>query len=133
MVIYNYHSKILATAYLIAGGYDNLKQFNLAANRIFGILEGNEFSKEEFGTEKLEKFEGNIEFKNVSFGYEKDLDVLKNMNFKIKANEIVGFVGASGAGKTTIFNLISALNRPNAGQILFDGVDTKLLDKTSII
>lgn len=132
LVIYNYHSKILATAYLIAGGYDNLKQFNLAANRIFGILEGNEFSKEEFGTEKLEKFEGNIEFKNVSFGYEKDLDVLKNMNFKIKANEIVGFVGASGAGKTTIFNLISALNRPNAGQILFDGVDTKLLDKTSI-
>jgi len=132
LIIYNYNSRIRWTANWIENVYEALKQFNLAANRIFGILEGNEFSKEEFGTEKLEKFDGNIEFKNVCFEYEKDLGVLKNMNFKVNANETVGFVGASGAGKTTIFNLISALNRPNAGQILFDGVDTKLLDKTSI-
>lgn len=132
LIIYNYNSRIRWTANWIENVYEALKQFNLAANRIFGILEGNEFSKEEFGTEKLEKFDGNIEFKNVCFEYEKDLGVLKNMNFKVNANEIVGFVGASGAGKTTIFNLISALNRPGSGQILFDGVDTKLLDKTSI-
>lgn len=132
LIIYNYNSRIRWTANWIENVYEALKQFNLAANRIFGILEENEFSKEEFGTEKLEKFDGNIEFKNVCFEYEKDLGVLKNMNFKVNANETVGFVGASGAGKTTIFNLISALNRPNAGQILFDGVDIKLLDKTSI-
>ena len=54
------------------------------------------------------------------------------MNFKIKANEIIGFVGPSGSGKTTIFNLISALERPDKGTITFDGVDINILDKKSI-
>ena len=54
------------------------------------------------------------------------------MNFKINCNETVAFVGPSGAGKTTIFNLISALNRVNSGEILFDGVNIEELDKNSI-
>ena len=81
---------------------------------------------------KLKKFEGNIEFKDVSFAYENNLPVLKNMNFKINANETIGFVGPSGSGKTTIFNLISAIERVNKGSITFDGVDINSLDKSSI-
>lgn len=132
IIIYNYNDRILWTADWIEQIFEIIKQFNLAANRIFGILEENEFTKEQFGTKKLKKFEGNIEFKDVGFAYEKDMPVLKNMTFKIKANETIGFVGPSGSGKTTIFNLISALERVNQGTITFDGIDINTLDKSSI-
>ena len=132
IIIYNYNDRILWTADWIEQIFEIIKQFNLAANRIFGILEEDEFAKEKFGTKKLKKFEGNIEFKDVSFAYEENLPVLKKMNFKINANETIGFVGPSGSGKTTIFNLISALERVNSGTITFDGVDINTLEKSSI-
>lgn len=132
IIIYSYHNQLISTANWIEQIFEIVRQYNLSANRIFGILEENEFSKEHFGTKKLKKFEGNIEFKDVYFGYEENLPVLKGMNFKIKANETVGFVGPSGAGKTTIFNLISALARTEKGLITFDGVDINTLDKSSI-
>lgn len=132
IIIYSYHNQLISTANWIEQIFEIVRQYNLSANRIFGILEENEFSKEHFGTKKLKKFEGNIEFKDVYFGYEENLPVLKGMNFKIKANETVGFVGPSGTGKTTIFNLISALERTEKGLITFDGVDINTLDKSSI-
>lgn len=132
IIIYSYHNQLISTANWIEQIFEIVRQYNLAANRIFGILEENEFRKEHFGSKKLKKFEGNIEFKDVYFGYEENLPVLKGMNFKIKANETVGFVGPSGAGKTTIFNLISALERVKKGSITFDGVDINTLDKSSI-
>lgn len=132
IIIYSYHNQLISTANWIEQIFEIVRQYNLSANRIFGILEENEFSKEHFGSKKLKKFEGNIEFKDVYFGYEDNLPVLKGMNFKIKANETVGFVGPSGTGKTTIFNLISALERTEKGIITFDGVDINTLDKSSI-
>ena len=132
IIIYNYNDRILWTADWIEEIFEIIKQFNLAANRIFGILEEDEFAKEKFGTKKLKKFAGNIEFKNVCFAYEENMPVLKNMNFKINANETIGFVGPSGSGKTTIFNLISAMERVNSGTITFDGVDINTLEKSSL-
>ena len=132
IVIYNYHSRIISLSGSIERIFEIIKQFNLAANRIFGILEEDEFTKEHFGSKKLKKFAGNISFKDVYFGYEKDLPVLKGMNFKVNANETIGFVGPSGAGKSTIFNLISAIERVDKGHITFDGVDINTLDKSSI-
>lgn len=132
LFIYSYHNKVKNAANDIEYLIETLKQFNLAANRIFGILEGNEFSKECFNSGRLKKMEGNIEFKNVCFQYEDNVPILKNMNFKINANEVVGFVGPSGSGKSTIFNLISALYRPSKGIITFDDIDINTLDKSSI-
>ena len=132
IVIYNYHSRIISLTGSIERIFEIIKQFNLAANRIFGILEEDEFTKEHFGSKKLKKFAGNISFKDVYFAYEKDLPVLKGMNFKVNANETIGFVGPSGAGKSTIFNLISAIERVDKGHITFDGVDINTLDKSSI-
>jgi ABC-type multidrug transport system fused ATPase/permease subunit len=109
-----------------------VKTFDLAANRIFGIVDGDEFTKEEFGQNELTKFDGNIEFKNVNFSYEDKVPVLKNMSFKINANETVAFVGSSGSGKSTIFNLISAVNKVKKGTITFDGIDINKLSKHSI-
>ena len=132
IVIYNYHSRIISLSGSIERIFEIIKQFNVAANRIFGILEEDEFTKEHFGSKKLKKFAGNISFKDVYFAYEKDLPVLKGMNFKVNANETIGFVGPSGAGKSTIFNLISAIERVDKGHITFDGVDINTLDKSSI-
>lgn len=132
IVLYNYHNRLTWTSGWIEQVFEIVKKYNLASNRIFGIIEGNEFKKEIFGTEKLENFEGDIEFKNVNFSYKKRMPVLKNMNFKIESNSTVGFVGSSGSGKTTIFNLISALNKPDSGEITFDGKNINNLDKSSI-
>lgn len=132
LIIYSYHYQILYTADIIESVYEILKQFNLSANRIFGVLEENEFNKEVFGNKKLKNFNGNIEFKDVSFSYEDNIPVLKNLSFKIGANQTVGFVGPSGAGKSTIFNLISAINKVDSGKILFDGINISELDKESI-
>lgn len=76
--------------------------------------------------------EGFIEFKNVSFSYEENVPVLKDISFKIRPNETVSFVGKSGSGKSTIFNLITNLYNPDKGEILFDGIPLTSLDKNSI-
>ena len=132
LIIYNYHWQILSLSSYIENILEMVKTFDLAANRIFGIVDGDEFDKEKFGKDELQKFDGNIEFKNVSFSYEDKVPVLKKMNFKINANETVAFVGSSGAGKSTIFNLISAVNKVNSGSITFDGIDINKLSKHSI-
>lgn len=132
LIIYSYHYQILYTADIIESIYEILKQFNLSANRIFGVLEEKEFNKEVFGNKKLKNFNGNIEFRNVSFSYEDNIPVLKDLSLKIDANQTVGFVGPSGAGKSTIFNLISAINKVDSGEILFDGINISELDKESI-
>lgn len=70
----------------------------------------------------LKNPQGNIEFKKVGFSYE-DEKVLEDINFKVKAGEMVAIVGKSGEGKSTLVDLISRYNIPQKGQILFDGVD----------
>ena len=116
----------------IAFFLEDIKNFELAAERILEIIDSNKFPKEHFGTKHLDKVEGFIEFKNVSFGYEENVPVLKEISFKIHPNETVSFVGKSGSGKSTIFNLITNLYNPDKGEILFDGIPLTSLDKDSI-
>ena len=87
---------------------------------------------EKFGSKHLDKVEGNFEFKNVTFNYVDNEPVLDNMSFKVKANETVAFVGKTGVGKTTIFNLLCKMYDIEKGEITIDGVNIKELDKESI-
>lgn len=132
LIILSYRGHIISISSNLEYFYDIIKQFELAAERIFEILEGKKYPKEVFGNKHISKIEGNIAFKNVFFGYEEDDMVLKNISFQIHPNETVSFVGKSGSGKSTIFNLISALYKPNAGEITFDGIPLNQLDKASI-
>ncbi len=73
----------------------------------------------------LESIKGDVEFENVCFSYSKGRDILKNITFNIKAGETVGIVGKTGAGKSTIANLLIRLYDPDSGTIKIDGIDTK--------
>ena len=139
IIAYHYQPSIRmllnGASYLI----DDIKQFEIASSRIYEIIDNEKFEKEKFGSKEVNKLEGNIEFKNVSFGYNDDKNIIKNMSFKIKPNEKVAFVGKSGAGKSTLFSLISKLYPVNKGKILLDGINindltcSSLRDNISII
>lgn len=110
---------------------DEVKSFNISTNRVFAIIENREFLQEKFSDGHLEKVKGNFEFKNVSFAYD-NYKVIDNMSFKINSGETVAFVGKSGTGKTTIFNLLGKLYDVNEGSIFIDNVDINTLDEDSI-
>lgn len=131
VIIYNYQSKIksLLTGVVQIAEYN--KKFNVAADRVYEVIENDKFKKEQFGNIEVGKIEGNIKFKNVSFAYDKT-PILKNMNFEIMPNERVAFVGKSGAGKTTIFNLIARLYHTNKGKILLDNYNINELTRDSV-
>jgi ABC-type multidrug transport system fused ATPase/permease subunit len=68
---------------------------------------------------------GAIKFENVAFGYSKDAPVLTNVNFEIKAGQMVGVVGPTGSGKSTIVSLIPRFYDPSGGKVSVDGVDLR--------
>ncbi len=131
IVLFNFGNRYNSLVQNITGFHELIKKFNLSATRIFDIFEDEKYVKETFGDKHLDKVDGNFEFKNVSFKFNEN-KVLNHLNFKVKANETVAFVGKSGAGKTTIFNLLCKMYDNYDGKITIDGVDIKELDKDSI-
>ncbi len=131
VIIYNYQNKIKNLLIGIVQLSEYNKKFNVAANRVYEVIENDRFKKETFGNVTIKKLDGYIKFENVVFGYNK-AKILKNMNFEIKPNERVAFVGKSGAGKTTIFNLITRLYHTTQGKILLDNVNINDLTCSTI-
>ena len=99
---------------------------NLAgAERIFEILDTKPEIADREQVIELPEIRGEVEFKNVSFAYDKDTQVLNNVSFHIKPGETIALVGPTGAGKTTIVNLISRFYDVTGGNIYIDGYDVK--------
>ena len=119
VIVYNYQSKVKNLLSGVVQIIEYNKKFVVAADRIFEVIGNEKFKKEKFGNLDIKKLEGNIKFDNVSFGYDKK-KIINKMNFEIKPNEKVAFVGKSGAGKTTIFSLITKLYTVKDGNILID-------------
>ncbi len=131
MVLYNYVGNVGGSTYLLGDLLEYIKDFNLSCERVKEIIDGDKFKKEQFGEKHLDKVEGHFTFEHVFFKY-KEKEVLKNLTFEVKPNETVAFVGKSGAGKTTIFNLLCKMYDVNQGKITIDGVNISELDKDSI-
>lgn len=131
LIIYNFGNRYNNFVENVTGFHELIKKFNLSATRIFDIFEDKKYEKEVFGEKHLNNIKGDFEFKNVSFKYNEN-NVLKNCNLKVKANETVAFVGKSGSGKTTIFNLLCKMYDNYKGTITIDDIDIKELDKNSI-
>ncbi len=96
-----------------------------AAQRMFEIIDAIPEIREDEIPLPMNEPKGEIELKNVTFGYEINRPVLKNINLKIPAGSMLGIVGRSGAGKTTLVNLISRMYDPQEGSIYIDGVDIR--------
>lgn len=96
-----------------------------SAQRMFEIMDAVPEVKEVPNPVRPEKFRGEIELKNVTFGYEPNKPILKDVSFKVEAGEVLGIVGRSGAGKSTLVNLISRLYDTDEGEVLVDGINVR--------
>ena len=118
----------------IAQAMTSMQSTAAASERVFSLLEEVEMDSEEDITKKLDKHKvkGNIEFKNVKFGYDKDKIIINDFTAKVKAGEKIAIVGPTGAGKTTMVNLLMKFYDINDGDILIDGTSIKELKRDNI-
>ena len=119
---------VTTAAYII----NSLQNALVSVERIYDILELPEEVDLTEDTHLLDNTEGQIVFENVSFGYTKDKLLMKNVNFTAKAEQMVAIVGPTGAGKTTLINLLMRFYDVNGGRILFDGVDISKVSRKEL-
>ncbi len=118
----------------IAESMTSLQSTAAAAERVFEFLEEKEMTNEDNVRKHLDKskVQGNIEFKNVRFGYDSNRVIIKDFSAKVKAGQKIAIVGPTGAGKTTMVNLLMKFYDINEGNIIIDGVSTKDLTRSNI-
>ncbi|EZH72683.1 antibiotic ABC transporter ATP-binding protein [Aquimarina atlantica] len=115
----------------IADKFNTLQMGMVAANRVFAILD-TDSKIENNGVQLLEKIKGKITFDEVRFSYIENEEVLKGISFNVEAGETVAIVGATGAGKSTIINLLSRFYEIDSGVISIDDVDVKTIELKSL-
>ena len=105
-----------------------------ASERVFEFLDEEELTDESHLTQKINKenVKGEIEFKHVKFGYNKNKTIINDFSIKVKPGQKVAIVGPTGAGKTTIVNLLMKFYEINEGDILIDGISIKELTRENI-
>lgn len=117
---------------------DLANQFNTflsavaGAERVFEIIEEEPEAKDEANAKAASMVRGEIEFRNVSFAYEKDIQTVSDVSFHLKPGQTAALVGPTGAGKSTIINLLSRFYDPAEGEILLDGLNTRDLTRASL-
>lgn len=116
----------------IAQAMVGMQSVAASAERVFAFLEEPEMEKESETTVSLQNVKGSVEFKNVCFGYLPDKEIIHNYSVKINPGEKIAIVGPTGAGKTTIVNLLMRFYEVNSGEILIDGVPTKSLSRSNV-
>lgn len=108
----------------IADKFNTLQMGMVAANRVFNILDTDSHIQD-LGTMEKEEVKGDIQFSNVRFGYLADEEVLKGVSFEVKQGQTIAIVGATGAGKSTIINLLNRFYEISSGSIMIDGIDIR--------
>lgn len=121
----NYLQQLFQPIFDISEKYDILQSAMASAERIFILLDTKEEVKDPENPIPLEEVKGKIEFKNVWFSYNGKEWVLKDVSFEVNPGETVAFVGATGAGKTSIINLLCRFYDIQKGEILIDGIDIR--------
>lgn len=116
----------------IAQVSNNLQSTAAASERVFEFLSAEEMEDESHFVKKLEHVQGKVEFKNVSFGYEPNQIIIKNFSALVQPGQKVAIVGPTGAGKTTIVNLLMKFYNVTSGDILIDDVSIKQLTRENV-
>lgn len=103
-----------------------------AANRVFEFLDEKEEVKEKENSVKIDKPKGNVSFEHVKFGYKKDKELIEDLSVEVKSGQMVAIVGKTGAGKTTLINLLMRFYDVNSGAIKIDGVDIRDMKRSDL-
>lgn len=123
-----FYAPITGLANLIEGVQHALA----GAERVIEVLDTPVGISDKPNARKLEKINGDLSFNNVSFSYEENIEILKNVSFEVEAGKMIAFVGATGVGKTTIARLISRFYDPTSGSVTLDGYDIRDLELQSL-
>jgi len=116
----------------LANIFNTLQSGVAGAERVFDVLDSKEEDADPKNAIDLTNPKGIVEFKNVSFGYSDDAFILKNISFRAEAGSSTALVGTTGAGKTTIINLLTRFYEISEGQILIDGIDIRNYTRESL-
>jgi ABC-type multidrug transport system fused ATPase/permease subunit len=124
-VFLSYLTKFFKPVQDLATMTNTIAQTAVGVERVRTILEANDVIEERGDAREPQPLKGEIKFENVAFAYNKDAPVLTDVNFEIKAGQMVGVVGPTGGGKSTIVSLIPRFYDPSAGKVSVDGVDIR--------
>jgi ATP-binding cassette, subfamily B, multidrug efflux pump len=116
----------------LAQAATNLQSTAAASERVFEFLAEEELSDESEKTMRLDNVKGDVEFNHVKFGYDKDRLIIKDFSAKVKAGQKVAIVGPTGAGKTTLVNLLMRFYELNSGEITIDSVPINQLPREHV-
>ena len=116
----------------IASTTSTLQSLLAASERIFEFLNETEEEPDPEPAKEIEKVKGEVEFHDVCFGYFKDQPIIRNFSVKVKPGMKVAIVGPTGAGKTTLINLLMRFYDPNSGYITIDGVPTREMKRSDV-
>lgn len=116
----------------LSNQFNTLLSAVAGADRVFDILDTDEEAIDESQSIALSEIKGKVEFKQVSFSYEKGGDTVSDLSFTAEQGESIALVGPTGAGKSTIINLISRFYEPDNGVILIDGYDSRKITRNSM-
>ena len=132
LIIFMYRNDIFSLVFSYTSLKEYLVKYKVAKNRIMELFDNKKFPIETYGNESIDNIKGEIEFKNVSFAYNKK-EIIHNVSFKVNSLEDVALVGKSGSGKSTLFNLLTKSYDNYEGIITIDGVDIKKLNQKTLI
>jgi ABC-type multidrug transport system fused ATPase/permease subunit len=124
-VFLSYLTKFFKPVQDLATMTNTIAQTAVGAERVRAILEANDVIEERPDAREPQPLKGQIKFENVAFAYNKDAQVLSDVNFEIKAGQMVGVVGPTGGGKSTIVSMIPRFYDPSGGKVSIDGVDIR--------
>ncbi|MDE5415548.1 ABC transporter ATP-binding protein [Alkalihalobacterium chitinilyticum] len=116
----------------LANQFNTILSAIAGAERVFEVIDEKEESADETNAIALKEVKGEVEFKQVSFSYESDENTLRNVSFTVTPGQTVALVGPTGAGKTTVINLLTRFYDADGGQILIDGYEMKKIQRESL-
>ncbi len=116
----------------VANIVSELQSAFAAAERVFGLMDAAPEAEDSPEAAELKSVRGDVELRNVSFGYEPEMPVLKNLSLHASPGELVAIVGPTGAGKTTVINLLMRFYDAEAGSITVDGHDIRQVTRSSL-
>ncbi len=117
---------------LLTANFNEYKQGQASVDRVFELLAVQPTVADAPNATVLAAVQGGVEFHNVSFAYRSDQPILRNLSLKVQPGNAIALVGASGAGKTTLVNLLPRFYEPQSGQILIDGIDIQSVTLNSL-